>query len=242
MTPSVIDTVRARGNTVVRHLLETVRAAHPELKATAHVFNDATPGILVDLSERAHVVVLGATGTAGTFAHLGSTLLSVTAHAKGSVIVVRSDPEADNRVRDTGPVVVGIDCGPVSEPAIGAAFAEASERGADLVALHVWSDWSAGEYAGDDPTPMLDDVEIVEESVLAERLAGWQEKYPDVTVIRRVEVSAPAAQLQEWSKQAQLVVVGNRGRGGFVGMLLGSTAHSLVQHANCPVMVVHAAD
>ncbi|WP_442790072.1 universal stress protein [Nocardia sp. CDC160] len=86
---------------------------------------------------------------------------------------------------------------------------------------------------------MLDDVETVEESVLAERLAGWQEKYPDVKVIRRVYLSSPAAQLREWSEQAQLVVVGNRGRGSFLGMLLGSTAHSLVQHAYCPVMVVH---
>ncbi|MTE15230.1 universal stress protein [Nocardia aurantiaca] len=242
VTPEVIDTARAHGQTVLRNALGSVRAVHPGLRATAHLYNDSAAGLLIDYSARAYVVVLGATGNSGTLAHLGSTLLSVTAHAKGNVIVVRPDPDADNTVRDSGPVVVGIDCGPVSEPAIAAAFAEASERGADLVAVHVWSDWSAGMFAGDHPTPVLDDVEAVEESVLAERLAGWQEKYPDVAVSRRVYFSAPAAQLQEWSKHAQLIVVGNRGRGGFVGLLLGSTAHSLVQHAHSPVMVVHPAE
>ncbi|MGW4122870.1 universal stress protein [Nocardia sp. NPDC004711] len=241
VTPEVIDAAQAKGRDVVRHAVETARAAHPDLQVTAHLFNDSAAGLLIDFSARAYAVVLGATGTTGTFAHLGSTLLSVTSHAAGTVFVVRPDHQADNIVRDSGPVVVGIDCGPVSEPAIAAAFAEASERGTDLVAVHVWSDWSAGVFAGDHPTPMLDDVEAVEESVLAERLAGWQEKYPDVTVIRRVHFSAPAAHLQDWSKHAQLVVVGNRGRGGFLGLLLGSTAHSLVQHAHCPVMVVHAA-
>ncbi|GAB0102711.1 universal stress protein [Nocardia sp. JMUB6875] len=242
VTPAVIDAVQGKGREVIRRAREIVQAAHPDLPVTAHLYNDSSAGLLIDLSATAYAVVLGATGNAGTLAHLGSTLLSVTAHASGNVIVVRPDPEADNVVRASGPVVVGIDCGPVSEPAIAAAFAEASERGANLVAVHIWSDWSAGIFAGDQGMPALDDVENVEESVLSERLAGWQEKYPDVTVVRRVYVSNPAAQLQAWSKLAQLIVVGNRGRGGFLGLLLGSTAHSLVQHAHCPVMVVHAAE
>ncbi|WP_040815327.1 universal stress protein [Nocardia concava] len=240
VTPAVIDAVRGKGREVIRHAREIAQAAHPDLRVSEHLYNDSSAGLLTDLSATAYAVVIGATGNAGTLAHLGSTLLSVTAHASGNVIVVRPDPEADNAVHASGPVVVGIDCGPVSEPAIAAAFAEASERGANLVAVHIWSDWSAGIFAGDQGMPALDDVETVEESVLSERLAGWQEKYPDVSVIRRVYVSNPAAQLQEWSKLAQLIVVGNRGRGGFVGLLLGSTAHSLVQHAHCPVMVVHA--
>ncbi|MVU78382.1 universal stress protein [Nocardia sp. ET3-3] len=242
VTPAVIDAVQEKGRAVIRHAREIVRAAHPDLVVTAHLYNDSAAGLLVDLSAQAYAVVLGATGNAGTLAHLGSTLLSVTAHAKGNVVVVRPDPQADNTVRETGPVVVGIDCGPVSEPAIAAAFAEASERGAELVAVHIWSDWSAGMFAGERPMPTLDDAEQVEELVMSERLAGWQEKYPDVHVVRRIYFTSPATQLQQWSKRAQLLVVGNRGRGGFVGMLLGSTAHSLVQHAHCPVMVVHATE
>ncbi|QBS44782.1 hypothetical protein DMB37_36560 [Nocardia sp. CS682] len=75
--------------------------------------------------------------------------------------------------------------------------------------------------------------------ISSERLAGWQEKYPDVTVTRKVYRTEPTEQLAEWSNSAQLIVVGSRGRGGFTGMLLGSTSHFLVQHAHCPVLVAH---
>ncbi len=58
---------------------------------------------------------------------------------------------------------------------------------------------------------------------------------------RKIYLSDPAAQLQQWSDTAQLIVVGNRGRGGFASLLFGSTTSALVQHAHCPVMVVHPA-
>ena len=64
-------------------------------------------------------------------------------------------------------------------------------------------------------------------------------KYPDVGVTRKVDHSGPARMLTKYSTFAQLVVVGSRGRGGFSGLLLGSTSSALVQHAHCPVMVVH---
>ncbi|WP_067822153.1 universal stress protein [Nocardia inohanensis] len=239
ITPPIIDTVRAHGKTILRHAVETVRSLEPELRVQSHTYADGGTALLLEHSASAFAVVLGATGNTGTLSHLGSTLLAVTAHAHGPVIVVRPDPQADNTVHDSGPVVVGIDGGPVSEPAIAAAFAEASARGAELIAVHVWSDWDLGAYLGENPGPALEDVDTVEEAVLAERLAGWQQKYPDVHVTRRVYVNGPAQQLTEWSGSAQLIVVGNHGRGGFLGMLLGSTAHSLVQHARCPVMVVH---
>jgi nucleotide-binding universal stress UspA family protein len=74
----------------------------------------------------------------------------------------------------------------------------------------------------------------------AERLAGWQEKYPDVTVRRVVTRDRPARSLLEQAKEAQLVVVGSRGRGGFEGSLLGSTSQAVVHHSPCPVAVVRS--
>ncbi|MGW5112660.1 universal stress protein [Nocardia sp. NPDC004123] len=240
--PSVVDAVRARGQQLVREAEEMALRIEPGLRSATRLSVTNASRLLVELSTAAYAVVLGATGNAGTLMHLGSTLFAVTSHAHSPVIVVRPDPDAHDTLRESGPVVVGVDGSPVSEAAIATAFAEAAERHTDLVAVHVWSDWNFGEYLGDRGTADLGEVDGLEEALLTERLAGFQEKYPDVQVTRRIYVSAPADTLQGWSKHAQLVVVGNRGRGGFTGMLLGSTAHTLVQHAHCPIMVVRPAE
>lgn len=236
--PSVLDAAREQGREVVAQAERVARSVAPELRISARATSDTGRQLLIEHSAEAYAVVVGATGEAGTFAHLGSTLLAVTAHAHGTVVVVRTDPDADGGVHTSGPVVVGVDGSPVGDAALAAAFTEAAERGADLVAVHVWTDWGSGRFAGE---VHRTDAELdnVERAILAERLAGWQEKFPQVRVTRKVEVSAPASHLLSWSKVAQLLVVGSRGRGGFAGMLLGSTANTVVQHASCPVMVVH---
>jgi nucleotide-binding universal stress UspA family protein len=234
----VIDGVRAGAREMIDRAEQIAHTIAPGLRTSTELAADSPAGLLIDRSADAYAVVLGATGSAGTFAHLGSTLLAVTAHAHGVVIVVRAD--ADDEVHTSGPVVVGIDGGPVSEAAIATAFLEAAERRADLLAVHVWSDLDFGRFAGRSAVSSPDVVlGESEHAILAERLAGWQEKYPDVTVVRQTYASGPVARLQEMSKSAQLLVVGSHGRGGFTGMLLGSTANALVQHAHCPVMVVH---
>ena len=73
---------------------------------------------------------------------------------------------------------------------------------------------------------------------MAESLAGWREKYPDVDVREHVIRALPAEALIGESEGADLLVVGSRGRGGFGGLLLGSVSHTVLQHAHCPVAVV----
>ena len=131
------------------------------------------------------------------------------------------------------PVVVGIDGSPASESATALAFDEASRRGVELVAVHAWSDFAVSELPGIE----WSDVQKQAEETLAERLAGYQERYPDVTVRRVVVLDRPARQLLEQSEAAQLTVVGSHGRGGFAGMLLGSVSSAVAESARMPVIV-----
>ncbi|WP_433684632.1 universal stress protein [Nocardia sp. CA-119907] len=238
MVPAVTDTIRDHGTD---HVAAARRLAHdvdPDLTVECEVSEADPARLLIQRSESAHLVAIGASGDGGTISHLGSTLLAVASHGHGAIVVVR-DTGTEQQTRRGGPVVVGVDGSEFSETAVGMAFAEASDRDSALVAVHAWSDLRFDRFAGI-PSSIPDRAVAAEaEKLLAEQLAGWQEKYPDVRVIRKVYLSGPRHQLIEWSKSAQLVVVGSRGRGGFRGLLLGSTSNTLIQRAHCPVMVVH---
>jgi nucleotide-binding universal stress UspA family protein len=135
--------------------------------------------------------------------------------------------------------VVGVDGSPTSEAALAFAFEAADLHGVPLLAVHTWTDYQIESTM----TAVLegDAIDADERRLLAERLAGWGEKFPDVAVTRLVTRYRPARTLLEQSAHAQLVVVGSRGRGGLAGMLLGSVSHALLHHAVCPVAVVRPA-
>ena len=194
--------------------------------------------VLLGESAHAEIVVLGDRGLGGfTGLLIGSVAVEVTAHASCPVIVVRGS-EPDRTGPRPEPVVVGVDGSPTSEAATAFAFEAASLRRVPLVAVHVWRDVLVDATMA----PLLDwdVIDSDEREVLAERLAGWTEKYPDVPVRRLVARDRPARALVEESGRAQLVVVGSRGRGGFHGLLLGSVSQALLHHAHCPVAVVRS--
>lgn len=241
LEPPVLDALRVRGHELVNRCAQRARDAAPGLRVDTEVSESDAIGLLLRYAPTAHLTALGASGASGLAAHVGSTMLMVSSHARGVVVVVRTDPDSGGRVRSQGPVVVGVDCAAAGEAALGAAFEEAAERDAELVAVHVWNDMNLGQYAGEpDMLFPVPEVEVTEQALVAERLAGWQEKYPEVLVDRRVYPTGPAETLLAWSRSAQLLVVGSRGRGALRSLLLGSTSNALVQHAQCPVMVVHS--
>jgi len=188
---------------------------------------------LIEESKAALLMVLGSRGLGGfTGILVGSTAVALAAHAQCPVAVVRGS-------RATGPVVVGVDGSPAGEAAVTVAFEEASLRGAELVAVHTWWEHAsdAAYVAAIEPVLNWDSLQLRGEEELAERLAGYQEKYPDVTVRRTVTRGRPVHNLLDLATEAQLIVVGSRGRGGFRGMLLGSTSQALVYHSPCPLIV-----
>ncbi|MDY6995622.1 MAG: universal stress protein [Actinomycetota bacterium] len=187
---------------------------------------------LADLTKDADMIVVGRRGL-GKVGRvlLGSVSAGLTQHAHCPVAVIHDeDPLIPHPAQ--APVVVGIDGSPASEHATAIAFDEASRRDVDLVAVHTWSD--AG-YAL--PEEGWDEVQPEENLLLSERLAGYRERYPDVSVRRVLRPDQPARALLEEAEQAQLLVVGSHGRGGFAGMLLGSVGSQVVQSARVPVIV-----
>lgn len=216
--------------------IDTVAAAGLPRLDTTTVLDPGQPiPALVEHSATARLLVLG-TSAHRSFTGLivGSTTLALVSHAHSPVVSVRGDA-GETVGPDHRPVVVGVDGSPLSERALGCAFDEASFRGVALVAVHTWSDSDTSAFRDThvDWEPLRD----TEERRLAERLAGWRERYPDVPVERVLVKDKPRHELLDRSDRAQLVVVGSRGRGGFRGLLLGSTSHALIHNSGCPVLV-----
>lgn len=224
---------RHHGEAVLRraqHVAEDTVGAGvlPEI-CTDLIFGKPVP-LLADMSKEFRILVVGRRGL-GTFDRLvlGSVSSGLVHYAHSPVAVIHEVPHLD---RDD-PVIVGIDGSPVSEPAIALAFDEASHRKVPLVAMHAWVDVL-------DTAPEFDWRAEREQAneLLGERLAGWQEQYPDVSVVRKLVKGNPGRWLIEHSRHAQLVVLGSHGRGGFAGMLLGSVSRSVVQAAHSPIIIV----
>ncbi len=233
------DALKEEGGRIVDDAAILARAEAPDVEVETGVAVDATGPALLHLSESAQVLVVGTRGLGGiASAFMGSVSSLIARHSACPVVVARSVSK-DGAPPASGPVVVGIDGSENSVPALAAAMKEASLRGATLLAVHAWSDVPLSTM---DPVTQVGELfneSTVADSVVAERLAGWSEDYPDVNVEHHVVMDRPDAAIIESAKGAQLVVVGSRGRGGITGLLLGSTSIKVLRSAECPVMVVH---
>ncbi|SCX27902.1 universal stress protein [Mycolicibacterium fluoranthenivorans] len=202
-----------------------------DLDISTEVPSTAVVPTLIDFSKQAAMIVLGSRGMGAVGRLLlGSVSTALVHHAHCPVAIIRG-PLSEGQTH--GPVVVGIDGSPASERATAVAFEEASLRHAELVALHAFSNTEWPEVM---PLPWSAFAAEAGER-LAERLAGWQERYPDVVVQRVVVRDQPVQNLLAQAESAQLVIVGSHGRGGFAGMLLGSVSSAVVHQIHSPVIV-----
>ncbi|MEU4253809.1 universal stress protein [Amycolatopsis sp. NPDC026612] len=224
----MVDALRARGRRALRTAHE-LAAAQGVPDAVTRLDPDRAAQALIEASRSAALLVVGAAGHGRLTSLLaGSVAAAVGTHARCDTVVVRGD-SWDEPGAAARPVVTGIDGSEPGARVLATALAEARARRAPLVVLHAWAD---------SPPPHRDPRCVTEAGrrLLGERVLAHDTG--DVVVEQIVVHAHPRKELVERSGTAQLVVVGDRGRGGFPGLLLGSTGQALLHHAACPVHLV----
>jgi nucleotide-binding universal stress UspA family protein len=141
-------------------------------------------------------------------------------------------------------IVVGIDGSEAARHALARAADEAALRGARLTIICAWQIPPTVFDPGFAPVldqATLDAFRKNAEKLVNEAVAEVERAQPSVPCDGEVLEGQPAEVLLERANDASLIVVGNRGRGGFASLLLGSVSQQVVQHAPCPVLVIRAA-
>jgi nucleotide-binding universal stress UspA family protein len=188
---------------------------------------------LIERSADADLLVVGARGLGGFKSLLlGSVSTQCLHHASCPVAVVRAGTDPVRHVIER--IVVGVDGSPAAQRALRWALDLARPGHAEVEVVHAWQPAVLG---GPFASAMIE-VETGNEAArrtLDEAIAAED---TGVDVTRNVSCSGAAGAILDAASDADLVVVGSRGRGGFAGMLLGSVSHQVAHHAPCPVVVV----
>jgi nucleotide-binding universal stress UspA family protein len=229
---------RADCNRALAEAAYRTHTAWPDLTVSTLVASGDAAGTLIRESRAAGLVVVGGRGRSGR-PRPGSVCAQVAAHAYCPTIVVPSDVDGPVPGFDA-PVLVGVEAAGRDDAAIGFAFEEAAARDVPLRAVHVWSGVPEVGLGCVDPFAYeLRTAWSAADRRLAETLAGWAEKYPQVPVepLPLYDVN-PAYALAHASANAGLVVVGASLRAPLSGQLLGTVTRTLIERAGRPVCVV----
>lgn len=234
----LLEELRIDADRALEKALNSAQSYNNDLRISGEVAVSTPAAVLVEQSHAASMVVVGSHGRGGfTGLLLGSVSRQVATHSGCPVVVVRHP--ADSNALE---VVVGVDGSKQALRALDFAFDYASRRGHSLRVVHTWEVPPIGAITGVptfSPPELLQDIKGNEMRITAEALAGHRDRYPDVSVHQEVVRGTPVQVLTDMSAHSALLVVGSRGRGGFLGLLLGSVSHGIVHHAKCPVAVVH---
>jgi nucleotide-binding universal stress UspA family protein len=224
-------------------------------------------GVLVDLSAQAQLVVVGARGRGGFAGRiLGSVASALPAHSRCPTVVVpgaekdgeqggRTDPsrepaatDADKGTADAtadAPVVAGVDGSDQSRAVLAHAAEEAERRGTVLrvlVAMPLLDEWMFWYPQERGRTTSVEDRREELQRFVEDQISGFRAKHRALPVEVVVEVGNAIQLIAEASGDAQLTVVGTRGRGTLKSALMGSVSRGVLDAAEGPVMVVPAAD
>lgn len=228
---------RAGAEAILEEAVARARAVASDVEVTPSLLLASPARALVDEGRRAGLLVLGSRGLCGLRGLLArSVSVQVSAHAPCPVVVIGPPRAVDDSGWSPSRVVVGVDATDSRTPAVGFAFQAARQRGIPLLAVQAWT-----------PDPPADLEGITAPSTLAEALARrtleralerWQPEFPDVPVDTALVRGDPAHALIAQSRGAALLVVGTRGRGHVMGMLLGSVSQAVLHHGDCPLAII----
>ncbi|WP_049572973.1 universal stress protein [Nocardiopsis sp. SBT366] len=233
------EAAREAGHALLAESAEYVRSARPDLDVATVLAPEEAPAVLLNEARHGDVIVVGSRGLGAVRAiMLGSVSLRTSSHAPCPVVVV---PEpAPERPRNT--VVVGVDGSESSRRALRFALEHALATGAEVVVVNSWE-----VPLPEDPDSLSADTQSLHEEMFdrqsEEVVAGVLAEVIDDRT-QAVEISAvrmqadPVEALLEAGGQADLIVVGSRGRGGVRGLVMGSTSQGVLSRARGPVAVL----
>lgn len=228
-------------HSAVAEAVGTVTERHPDLEVTTDVVEGAVVDTLVEAAAGAELLVLGSRGHGPIVGFLlGSVGQQVIAEATRPVVLVRAgdQPSAEAAGRE---IVVGQQGDEEdSADALRFAFETAAARGATVRVVRAWTLPPVFAYSPGS-LKLLDEaggLEPYEKKALAAAVRPWRERFPDVPVEEHVEMGSAGQVLLSVAGTAQLMVVGRRAHRTAVGARIGSVAHGVLHHADCPVAVV----
>lgn len=224
----VTENAEARTAELFQWARDTVRARDADVVTESRLEWGAAAGVLLNAAREASLVVVGASEHHIALRPVAS---HVAAHAPCPVVVAREAAES----APNGKVIVGVDGSPASEQAVGFAFEEAQYRGSGVVALLAWGyELAVWPMVPEEGGAQRD----LAAAALAESVAGWRERYPDVLLEQRVVPSHPVRAFLDVAAEAAILVVGSHGHGWFPGLLLGSVSNALIRRSSVPLAVV----
>jgi nucleotide-binding universal stress UspA family protein len=229
----VVGHIREAARTELQTAKDYLAQQWPDVRVTGDLVHGIAWAVLLDQSEQSALTVLGSRhlGPWGATV-LGSVSTVVAARASGPVVVVEGSAGLPG---EEAAVVAGVDGSDLTDDVLSFAFDYADRHGRGLHAVFCWRPdvAAAMQWRPEPPAPERAD------RWLAEELAGWREKYPDVAVHPAVVRDHPVAGLVAAAAAQDLLVVGARARHARLAPLLGSVSQGVLHHATCPVAVVH---
>jgi len=223
-----------------RHLLDlTARRAGlaaAGLAVSTQLLDGGAAQLLTDCSQRASLLVVAHRDQVLTRPSWGSTAAYLAHHSACPLLVHRGAVHRD------GPVAAAVSARPSGVATLGYAFAEAALLGTRLVVIHMWT----RPGAADGPVPAVVAGGYAAErrqaeETLAEAVAGWSARFPDVAVDRLVVPDLDMAfTIERASQRGRLLVAGIGRRGRFAELLYGAFAPGpgALRRATCPVVLV----